>query len=147
MSPATIAPERIPQLREKFLNMDLTISDDKRFQCEAFPTLNTVRLSRRVVELAWAFSYSYWEIYQVVFDGRQLTGEPIDWHNFGELVPALRLLRWSQQGLIGEHEEDWPAELPKPGPIAHTTHPSMLPMKWLYVLSRCISIMNLHTST
>jgi hypothetical protein len=116
MSPATIAPERIPQLREKFLNMDLTISDDNRFQCEAFPTLNTVRLSRRVVELAWAFSYSYWEIYQAVFDGRQLTGEPIDWHNFGELVPALRLLRWSQQGLIGEHEEDWPAVLPKPDP-------------------------------
>ncbi|MEB3333412.1 MAG: phage exclusion protein Lit family protein [Cyanobacteriota bacterium] len=115
-SPATIAPERIPQLRERFLNMDLTISNDNRFQCEALPNLNTVRLSRRVVELAWAFAYSYWEIYQAVFDGRTLTGEPIDWHTFDELVPALRLLRWAQQGLIGEHEGDWPAELPRPDP-------------------------------
>ena len=116
VSPAAIAPERLPQLQEKYQDIDLVISDGNKFLSDAYPTNKIVRLSRRVVELAWAFSYAYWEIYQGVFNGRQLNGEAIDWNAFDNLLPALQLLRWAQQGLIGEHEDDWPATLPKPDP-------------------------------
>jgi hypothetical protein len=116
MSPAAIAPERLPQLQEKYQDIDLVISDGNKFLSDAFPNIKSVRLSRRVVELAWAFSYAYWEIYQEVFNGRQLNGEAIDWNAFDNLLPALQLLRWAQQGLTGEHEDDWPETLPKPDP-------------------------------
>lgn len=111
-----IAPERRSELLKRCTGLSLTISDENRFLCEAYPSWPVVRVSRRVVELVWAFSYAYWDIYQVAFSGRQIDGSPIDLHSFPKLEPALRLLRWAHNNLVGKDESDWPADLPRPYP-------------------------------
>ncbi len=111
---ASIAPERLSQLVAKSDHVALTISDSNSFRCEALPSFRALVISSRVIELAWAFSYAYWEIYRVVFAGRKLDGGMIDLHSFPALDPTLRLLRWAQGSLIGTHSEPWPKDCPTP---------------------------------
>lgn len=111
---ATIAPERLTRLIEHSDELSLTISDSDEFRCEALPSLKVVVISRRVIELAWAFAYAYWEIYRVVYAGRQPDGGTIDLQSIAELTPTLRLLRWAHGSLTGSHSSSWPLDGPRP---------------------------------
>lgn len=120
---ASIAPERLSLLLAKSDDLALTISDSDKFRCEALPSFKAIVISRRAVELAWAFSYAYWEIYQVVYAGKQLDGGTVDLQSFPSLAPALRLLRWAQRGLGGSHEDPWPTDAPRPTPTRAANSP------------------------
>lgn len=82
-----IAPERLAELSVKSNGVSFKISDSPEFQCQALPSLNVVQLSRRVVELAWAFSFAYWEMYRVVLAGKQPNGTEVNLHSFQGTPP------------------------------------------------------------
>ena len=137
---ALIAPERLEQLLEKSDQLALTIADSNVFRCEAWPSFKAIVISSRVVELAWAFSYAYWEIYRVAFAGRQLDGGIVDLHAFAALGSALHLLRWAHGSLVGAHEEPWPKGCPRPAALPVTDSPEQVADE----LSLCSIAMYLH---
>lgn len=113
-SMAYIAPERIVELVTRSGDLSITITDSNLFRCEALPSFKAIAISHRVVELAWAFAYGYWQIYQTLFEGRESRGGLIDLTSFAELEPTLRLLRWAHGSLVGQHSLPWPPETARP---------------------------------
>lgn len=111
---ATIAPERIAALVAHTDALNISIVDSSEFRCEAMPSFNLIVISRRTVEIAWAFSFAYWEIYQRAYAGCSLDGQVIDLHSVAELEPTLRLLRWAHRELRDNQGLPWPEDVPRP---------------------------------
>lgn len=113
---ASIAPERVAELVAQSDALNITIVDTNTFRCEAMPSFQFIVISRRTIELAWAFSFAYWEIYQRAYAGIRLDGQIIDLHSVPELESTLRLLRWAQRELQNNEGLPWPEDVPRPTP-------------------------------
>lgn len=111
---ALIAPERTQQLAGIASGLSVKISDSREFKCEALPGLNVIHLTTRVVELAWVFSFAYWELYRGLLSGRTPDGSVIDPRSAPELDRVLPLLSWGLAELTSGEMQAWPPNSPKP---------------------------------
>lgn len=113
-----IAPERQNEFDHIFDNFILEYLDDHKWICDVVVAENRIRLSRKVLEVIWASSFAYFQIYieieQQNIGGENFPSVEVDLVNDPNLAEACELVRWALDSWLNERDSDWPDGLPRP---------------------------------
>lgn len=109
----SISPERKEELHNLTANVTFSITDGPEWKCEAISNYELIAVSRKTIEIIWAFCYSYYDIYSKSIAGQAASGQQINLNNH-DLGSARKLLTWAMNNLKGEEVNEIPDDCPKP---------------------------------
>jgi hypothetical protein len=75
-----IAPERKSQFETELNNFTIEYLDTSEWLCDVNPNNCYIRISRQVVEILWAASYSYIMFYTKIVQGKKATIKEVITH-------------------------------------------------------------------
>ncbi len=110
-----IAPERLDEFKELHPRLQIELSDSHKWICEALPSFDFIRLSRRVVEVAWGAAFGYVTFYtEFVQKIKPLSRQVHILHDNPIVIEAVKLLKWIDESWLNNDSEEWPAHIPRP---------------------------------
>jgi len=120
-----IAPEREKDLKNELAEFNIIYDDTFKWKLDVDPVNKELHISRKVVEVVWSSSYSYYKIYKGAWEQLDPTAiKIIDLKTKPRLKPAINLLVWAYSSWLDEKNGEWPPEFPSPHPVMFTEQPS-----------------------
>lgn len=114
-SMATIAPERVEDLKAVCDGLRLEFVDERRWRCSYCRESSTITMSTGVVELCWAASHAYITLYDRVLANFQQGGtRSMDLTHDPIVKNAMELLKWAFENYVNDVDAPWPANLLRP---------------------------------
>lgn len=110
-----IAPEMKKRFDKEYSEFILEYIDSPDWIINVNTQKKHIKLSRRVVEIFWAVSYSY-----VTFYTKVVQGEKVDKKKTVNLIDdntvrkSMQLLKWIYESWLNKDDGQWPGNLPKP---------------------------------
>jgi len=105
-----LVPENHQEIEKITENVTLKITDSEEFRCEAL-SFGGLLISRKAIEIIWAFCYGYFTIYIHKLSGTDSIGQYVDLASNPKLLKSRKLLTWALNNLQGNVSEI-PKELP-----------------------------------
>ncbi|HEX5150411.1 MAG TPA: phage exclusion protein Lit family protein [Parafilimonas sp.] len=107
-------PERKEEIEKLISSITFEITDNPKFKLwEILPFPNLITGSRKAIEVIWALSYAYWEIYQKYICGATSLGQSIFFDK--DVDDSKRLLSWALENIQSEYDGiELPPNLPSP---------------------------------
>lgn len=107
-----IAPEKITQIERQTSDVELIITENEKWYCEALSGWKVIRLSRKSIEIIWALSYGYFQFYTTICNGVQPIGQKVDVSGNEKLLSARKLLIWAINNLTEKEISEIPQGAP-----------------------------------
>jgi len=107
-----IAPEKITQIERHTADVELIITENENWYCEALSGWKVIRLSRKSIEIIWALSYGYYHFYINICNGVQSNGQKVDITGNEKLISARKLLTWAFNNLTKKEISEIPQGVP-----------------------------------
>ena len=90
-----IAPEKETQILKDIENVNFNVTDGDEWRCEAIVNYELIVISRKTVEIVWAFCFSFYTIYKELLSNVKPEGQYINMLDKPELKKARDLLTWA----------------------------------------------------
>lgn len=114
-SMATIAPERVEELKTVCRGLRVEFVDSAGWQCSYRPADATITMSTGVVELCWAASHAYVTLYDRVLAGTvESKPRTVDLTVDSTVKRAMDLLKWAFENFVNGASAPWPQDVLHP---------------------------------
>lgn len=107
-----IVPEKQALIQQALENVTLAITDNSEWDCKASKGWNLIIISRKTVEVVWAFSYAYWFFYQEFTKVGSPDGQTMNLGANSSLKAPRQLLVWAIDNLTRREVSELPTGLP-----------------------------------
>ena len=101
-----IAPEKRNQILNDTKNVTFNVTDGDEWRCEALKNYGLIVISRKTVEIVWAFCFSFYTIYKELLNNVKPEGQYINMLDKPELKTARDLLTWGIDNLTKKERSD-----------------------------------------
>lgn len=114
-APLNIAPEMTERFINEFPELTIEIIDSDEWFFKIATEQKHISLSRRVVEIFWAVSYSYYVLYNKILKVHKPNSKLIlELREDPELSKAMDLIRLVYFSWMKNQDTAWPMDLPRP---------------------------------
>lgn len=114
-APAAGAPEKMALLDPDIKVVRFQITDSGKWDLCYLPSSGIIRVSRKTIEVVWAASCAYYQVYKRVFeDTPEGVAAVLDFEADSELSRAMDLLLWAFNDWVDGTDTFWPVGLPQP---------------------------------